>query len=228
MELFLVKFQRYWKKPIPRAVRSSRKLLDLFAAIKNNQFAICDEESGDYDVGSAVYIDHALVNHSCRPNAYPVFNKTNMIFKALRKIEPGEEITHAYTDTISPIQERREYLNDVWRFMCNCPGCTKSNEIDRKKLLNNEGNVIKNSDPIWKSAQTMVSDMVEFKKKKEWSLMKEAAQGWLARKFLPEQNIFWIRLNEYAFKAGFETEDSDLCLSTGASLIVAYKEVSLR
>ncbi len=115
MELFLVKFQRYWKKPIPRAVRSSRKLLDLFAAIKNNQFAICDEESGDYDVGSAVYIDHALVNHSCRPNAYPVFNKTNMIFKALRKIAPGEEITHAYTDTISPIQERREYLNDVWR-----------------------------------------------------------------------------------------------------------------
>ncbi len=73
--------------------------------------------------------------------------------------------------------------------MCNCPGCTNSNEIDRKKLLNNEGNVIKNSDPIWKSAQTMVSDMVEFKKNKEWSLMKEAAQGWLSRKFLPEQNM---------------------------------------
>ena len=34
----------------------------------------------------------------------------------------------------------------------------------------------------------MISDMVEFKKKKDWSLMKEAAQGWLARKFLPEQN----------------------------------------
>lgn len=85
----------------------------------------------------------------------------------------------------------------------------------------------------------MISDMVEFKKKKDWSLMKEAAQGWLARKFLPDQNTFvellkslfqqlrfWIRLNEYAYKAGLETHDWDLCLTTGASLIVAYKEVS--
>jgi hypothetical protein len=115
MELFLIKFQRYWKKPIPRAIRSSRKLLDLFAAIKNNQFAICDEKSGDYDIGTATYIDHALANHSCTPNAYPVFNGTHMIFKALKKIAPGEEITHAYTDTISPIRTRREYLYDVWR-----------------------------------------------------------------------------------------------------------------
>ena len=110
-----MKFNRFWKKPIPFSLRSPKKLLDLVAAIKNNQFAICDEQSGDYDIGTATYIDHALVNHSCTPNAYPVFNGTNMIFKALKKIAPGEEITHAYTDTISPIQTRREYLNDVWR-----------------------------------------------------------------------------------------------------------------
>jgi len=86
----------------------------------------------------------------------------------------------------------------------------------------------------------MVRDMEEFKKNKEWNLMKEAAQGWLARKFLPDENMFddfkkvekvniyfsfWIRLNEFAFDAGIETQEWSLCLETGASLIVNYKEV---
>ncbi|CBY24692.1 unnamed protein product [Oikopleura dioica] len=223
--IFLMKFNLYWKKPIPGSLRSSRKLLDLVAAIKNNQFAICDEESSICDIGSALYLNHSLINHSCKPNAFPVFNGTNLVIKALEKIAPGEEIKIAYTDTKAVIQDRRDYLNDIYRFVCQCQGCTNDDEVDRKKHLDKKGNVIRRSDAIWQSAETMVRDMEEFKKNKEWNLMKEAAQGWLARKFLPDENIFWIRLNEFAFDAGIETQEWSLCLETGASLIVNYKEI---
>ena len=74
--------------------------------------------------------------------------------------------------------------------MCACPGCTNGHEADSKKLEDNKGNVMKPSTPLWQSAETMISDMEEFKSKKEWTLMNEAAKGWLARKMFPEENMF--------------------------------------
>ena len=77
----------------------------------------------------------------------------------------------------------------MFRFVCKCPGCENGADVDRKKLLDKDGNVIGRSDPIWQSAETMVGDMEQFKKKRDWNLMKEAAQGWLARNFLPQENM---------------------------------------
>jgi SET domain-containing protein len=36
------------------------------------------------------------INHSCRPNARPVGRKGGIVIIALRRIEPGEEITYDY------------------------------------------------------------------------------------------------------------------------------------
>ena len=41
--VFLARFQQMQKMRIPVCIKSVRKLLDLCAQIKNNQFAICDE-----------------------------------------------------------------------------------------------------------------------------------------------------------------------------------------
>ena len=41
--IFLSKFQAIWGRKVPLPFNSARKMLDLVAAIKNNQFAICDE-----------------------------------------------------------------------------------------------------------------------------------------------------------------------------------------
>jgi SET domain-containing protein len=50
------------------------------------------------------------INHSCRPNAKPVGRKGRLVFIALRRIEPGEEITFDYG---------REY----YRFFLENGGC---------------------------------------------------------------------------------------------------------
>ena len=58
------------------------------------------------------------INHSCRPNAKPVHRNGGIVIVALRRIEPGEEITYDYG---------REYLN---YFLdnggCRCAACRKA------------------------------------------------------------------------------------------------------
>jgi SET domain-containing protein len=50
------------------------------------------------------------INHSCRPNAKPVGRKGRLVFIALRRIEPGEEITF-------------DYGKEYYRFFLENGGC---------------------------------------------------------------------------------------------------------
>jgi len=89
MAVFLSRFQATKKQKFPVCVANSRKLLDLCAKIKNNQFAICDEVINS-EVGSGIYLNAAMINHSCQPNAFPIFEGKTIHIKALKKIKPGE------------------------------------------------------------------------------------------------------------------------------------------
>jgi uncharacterized protein len=55
------------------------------------------------------------LNHSCCPNAKPVLRKGRIVFVALRRIEPGEEITYDYGE------EYFEYFFSNGG--CRCPAC---------------------------------------------------------------------------------------------------------
>ena len=70
-------------------MKSARKMLDLCAQVKNNQFALCDEVINS-EVGSGVYLNAAMLNHSCRPNAFPIFEGRVLQIKALRQIKKDE------------------------------------------------------------------------------------------------------------------------------------------
>jgi uncharacterized protein len=48
------------------------------------------------------------INHSCRPNAKPVERRGGIVIAALRRIEPGEEITYDYG---------RQYVEYFWRMV---------------------------------------------------------------------------------------------------------------
>jgi uncharacterized protein len=65
------------------------------------------------------------INHSCKPNARPVGRNGGIVIVALRRIEPGEEITYDYG---------REYLR---YFMqnggCRCTACRKRAARGRAK-----------------------------------------------------------------------------------------------
>jgi SET domain-containing protein len=57
------------------------------------------------------------VNHSCTPNAFTRTLYGQLIFFALRDIEPGDEITIDYYSTLHP---------DSKRCTCGAPNCRKT------------------------------------------------------------------------------------------------------
>ena len=66
------------------------------------------------------------LNHSCRPNAKPVLRKGCIVIVALRRIEPGEEITYDYG---------KEYFDYFIRNGgCRCAACkAKARRLRRRR-----------------------------------------------------------------------------------------------
>jgi len=65
------------------------------------------------------------INHSCRPNAKPVGRRGGIVIVALRRIEPGEEITYDYG---------REYLKYILaNDGCRCAVCRRKKALRRRR-----------------------------------------------------------------------------------------------
>jgi uncharacterized protein len=67
------------------------------------------------------------VNHSCRPNAEPITRNGGIVIVALRKIEPGEEITYDYG------KDYRDYFFKGRR-RCLCQPCRERLARRRRKI----------------------------------------------------------------------------------------------
>ncbi|GAM17617.1 hypothetical protein SAMD00019534_007920, partial [Acytostelium subglobosum LB1] len=87
-----------------------------------------DEEEEEEEVfpefdGFGLFGLQAMVNHSCEPNCLVAFEGTNQAYiKALRRIEPGEELFHTYIDENTPFEEREQELV-TYGFKCDCAKC---------------------------------------------------------------------------------------------------------
>ena len=65
------------------------------------------------------------INHSCHPNAKPVGRKGGIVIVALRRIEPGEEISYDYGP---------EYLKSfLENGGCRCTACRRKRAHRRRK-----------------------------------------------------------------------------------------------
>ncbi len=66
------------------------------------------------------------LNHSCRPNAKPITRKGRIVFVALRRIAPGEEITYDYG---------KDYFDSFFKKRgCRCAACRTKAAVRRKKM----------------------------------------------------------------------------------------------
>ncbi|KAB5517133.1 hypothetical protein PHYPO_G00185910 [Pangasianodon hypophthalmus] len=108
-------------------------LLTLFAQVHCNGFTVEDEELSH--IGSAVFPDVALMNHSCCPNVIVTYRGTSAEVRAVKDISPGEEIYTSYIDLLYPTEDRMERLRDSYYFTCDCKECkTKSKDKVKLKL----------------------------------------------------------------------------------------------
>jgi SET and MYND domain-containing protein len=70
-----------------------------------NTFSLCDLEGNA--IGAALYLEMAMLNHSCEPNCCIVFEGSQAVLRTLRVVEEGEELTISYLSLATPREDRR-------------------------------------------------------------------------------------------------------------------------
>lgn len=112
-------------------IPGDQALTELFAQVNCNGFTIEDEELSH--LGSAVFPDVALMNHSCSPNVIVTYKGTVSEVRAIREIDPGDEVFNSYIDLLYPTEDRKERLLDSYFFSCQCTECTSKSK-DKAKM----------------------------------------------------------------------------------------------
>ncbi|KAL4855823.1 Histone-lysine N-methyltransferase [Chlorella vulgaris] len=100
---------------------SVRDLALLIARFGCNSHTISDDELQPVAVG--IFPLGAMVNHSCHPNTVHAFRGGGrIVFRAVRTIQPGEEVTTSYTELAATRWERRAALLEHHLFDIDGPG----------------------------------------------------------------------------------------------------------
>ncbi|XP_041108640.1 N-lysine methyltransferase SMYD2-like isoform X2 [Polyodon spathula] len=106
-------------------------LVVLFAQVNCNGFTIEDEELSH--LGSAVFPDVALMNHSCCPNVIVTYKGTLAEVRAVQEINAGDEVFTSYIDLLYPTDDRNDRLMDSYFFNCDCKECATKGK-DKAKM----------------------------------------------------------------------------------------------
>ncbi|KAK1888810.1 N-lysine methyltransferase SMYD2 [Dissostichus eleginoides] len=131
-----------------------KDLVTLFSQVSCNGFTIEDDELSH--MGTAVYPDVALINHSCLPSVIVTYNGTSAEIRAVKNMQPGDEVLISYIDLLYPTDDRNNRLRESYYFTCDCQEC-KTKSKDKAKLK-----ARKRSDPI---EPEVISSMVRYARK---------------------------------------------------------------
>ncbi|KAI5894514.1 SET domain-containing protein [Schizophyllum commune H4-8] len=107
----------------------SRARTNAWHALGEYKFAGIDAQDGQY---LAIFDELSRMNHSCRPNALYHWDSSTFSgsLRAVRDIEPGEEITVSYCGEVDrPYSDRRALLAP-YGFGCDCRACAEGDAAD--------------------------------------------------------------------------------------------------
>ncbi|KAL0486286.1 histone-lysine N-methyltransferase [Acrasis kona] len=124
---------------------SIQQIAEMFCAFKCNSFSICDEEMNS--VGTGLYLDCSVMNHSCEPNCAVVFKDAKLYVKCINeRVSKGVELTISYIDLAQSTPSRQLRLEEQYCFKCACKRCELHTGDDQ--LL--QGNELTTSLPHFK------------------------------------------------------------------------------
>ena len=178
---------------------SPTTLLKLVVRLKSNVFMLASEDSSKQNLAIGLYLDSAVLNHSCDPNASHVFINEKLSIRALRQIKKGEEICIQYCDTRQEKMTRQNALKEVYKFDCDCNRCCQ------EKSEPNDGDISNNV------ALEILDALNGFQNE----ININRAVSFLERKILPNKNTHAIGLNflelinshlKFIINSSFETD----------------------
>nr|XP_058165378.1 histone-lysine N-methyltransferase SMYD3 isoform X2 [Dasypus novemcinctus] len=189
-----VTFQHFMREEIQDASQlpPSFDIFEAFAKVICNSFTICNAEL--QDVGVGLYPSMSLLNHSCDPNCCIVFSGPHLFLRAVKAIEPGEELTICYLDVLTTRAERQQLLRDQYCFSCDCLRC-QSQDKDAEMLAGDE--------QVWKEVQESLKKIEELKAQRKWeqtlALCRAVLGDSSAR--LPDSNVYQLKVLDCALDA---------------------------
>ena len=99
------------------------KLFMSIARLNVNSFGILDISFKN--LGTGLYIETSIFDHSCEPNAAYIFNGSEMRVRAIKPIHFNEPVYINYTDCKQSRSARQALLLDNYYFTCECTRCTR-------------------------------------------------------------------------------------------------------
>ncbi len=91
-------------------------------------FTVDDDTVVDAGVGGNAA---RWINHSCAPNCEAVIERGHIWIRALRRIEPGEELAYDYR--IGRDADDPPDIDEIFRCHCGAPGCRGTMLIGRRR-----------------------------------------------------------------------------------------------
>uniref|UniRef100_A0A8D2JFT8 N-lysine methyltransferase SMYD2 n=1 Tax=Sciurus vulgaris TaxID=55149 RepID=A0A8D2JFT8_SCIVU len=199
-------------------------LVVLFAQVNCNGFTIEDEELSH--LGSAIFPDVALMNHSCCPNVIVTYKGTLAEVRAVQEISPGEEVFTSYIDLLYPTEDRNDRLRDSYFFTCECQECTTKEDTAKVEIR-------KLSDPPKAEA---IRDMIryarnvieEFRRAKHYKSPSELleicelSQEKMSTVF-EDSNVYMLHMMYQAMGVCLYMQDWEGALRYGQKIIKPYR-----
>ncbi|XP_025048274.1 N-lysine methyltransferase SMYD2 isoform X3 [Alligator sinensis] len=201
-------------------------LVVLFAQVNCNGFTIEDEELSH--LGSAVFPDVALMNHSCCPNVIVTYKGTLAEVRAVQEIEPGDEVFTSYIDLLYSTEDRNDRLRDSYFFTCDCRECT-TKEKDKEKL-----EIRKLNDPpsaevvqgMIRYARNMIEEFRRAKHYKSPSELLEVCELSLDKmgSVFEDSNVYMLHMMYQAMGVCLYMQDWEGALRHGQKIIKPYSK----
>lgn len=110
----------------------SNQIFEIFCKVLINAFVVTD--ACLREIGLAVYLGFSVLDHSCNPDAVIIFHGAKAILRSLKKdiTVYSDKLRIPYCDVLDPGPTRRESLQKIYYFVCNCEFC-QDPDIDREK-----------------------------------------------------------------------------------------------
>uniref|UniRef100_A0A665TQB0 [histone H3]-lysine(4) N-trimethyltransferase n=1 Tax=Echeneis naucrates TaxID=173247 RepID=A0A665TQB0_ECHNA len=192
-------------------------LLTLLSQVACNGFTVEDEELSH--IGTAVYPDVALINHSCLPSVTVTYNGTSAEVRAVQDMKPGDEVLISYIDLLYSTDDRNNRLRESYYFTCDCQEC-KTKSKDKAKLK-----VRKLSDPI---EPDVISNMVRYARKtiREFRLLEMCDQS-LEKMgaIFDDTNVYMLHMMYQAMGVCLYMKDVDSAITYGEKVLKPFTQL---
>ncbi|XP_072545984.1 N-lysine methyltransferase SMYD2-A isoform X3 [Salminus brasiliensis] len=190
-----------------------------------NGFTIEDEELSH--LGSAVFPDVALMNHSCSPNVIVTYKGTVAEVRAVQEINPGEEIFNSYIDLLYPTEDRNERLQDSYFFTCDCKECTTESKDKAKMEIRRKLSTPPEPEEIQEMVRYAKNVIEEFRRAKHYktpSELLEICELSMEKmgSIFEDTNVYMLHMMYQAMGVCLYMQDWDGAMKYGEKIVSPY------